>query len=349
MAARFPKTGSKAFGGPWGMVAQCAVAAACVALLVWLASNVLTNLNRSGLASGFGFLLQPAGFDIAEVFPLPWRTAQGWTVVSYAPSESYLLAFVTGVVNTLKVSVFGIALATCVGVITALAASSPASPFYVLARSFVRVSRNVPLLLQLLLWYAVLMALLPEVSQSLRIGEHVFLNNRGFFLPGPVAAPEGGLDWETPALVFGGRNIRGGLQLTPEFAALTWGLSLYTGSFIAELLRAALESLPQGQRETAAALGLGRWQAFRHVLLPQAIRVAVPPVVSQYLNLMKNTSLAVAIGYPDLVGVGGTVINQSGHALEVILLWMFVFLFFSVATSLAINLWGRHVRAREGR
>jgi general L-amino acid transport system permease protein len=321
-----------------------------VALFVGFAAfNVIGNLQARGLTAGFGFLKEAAGFEIAETFPLPWLSADGGLrLKSYASEGSYLLAFATGVANSLKVGLVGMVLATMLGVFVALVASSPRSPFHLVSKAYIHTSRNVPLLLQLMLWYVLLLAILPGVEESLRLG-NVFLNNRGLFLPGPVLNSEGAFSFEVPELVFGGRNLRGGIALSPEFVAITWGLSLYTASFIAELLRAALVSLPQGQTEAAAALGLSPFQSFRFIALPQALRVAVPPLVSQYLNLFKNTSLAVAIGYPETVGVGGTIINQTGQALEVVALWMLVYLSFSLVASWVLNSWNARRHTREGR
>jgi len=326
---------------------QATLALSVIACVAFIAMNVTGHLRERGLASGFGFLFEAAGFEISETFPLPWITPNGFAATSYAPEGSYLLAFATGIVNTLKVTFVGIIVSTLLGVFVALFASAPESPFYLVSNAYIRVSRNVPLLLQLMLWYVLLLAALPEVENSLRVG-NVFLNNRGLFVPGPVVGEAGSFFFESPQLVFGGRNLRGGLAFSPEFVALTVGLSLYAASFIAELLRAAIASLPRGQFEAAAALGLTKLQAFRHFVFPQALRVAVPPLVSQYLNLLKNTSLAVAIGYPELVGVGGTIINQTGQALEVVALWMLVYLFFSLAGSALLNGWNRRRRTLEG-
>lgn len=327
---------------------QVAVAAAVGLVLAWFAGNVVENLQAKGLSSGYRFLFERAGFDVSETVPLPWREEGRWSLATYSSSGSYLLAFLTGLANTLKVGAVGCLAATVLGIVVALFAASPVSPLYLPATAYIRASRNVPLLLQLLLWYALLINLLPEVSASWRVG-NVFLNNRGLFLPGPVEGEGGRWMIEVPELVFGGRNLRGGLQFTPEFVALTTGLTLYTASFIAELLRAAVASLPRGQSEAASALGLSRLQTFRLVLLPQAVRIAVPPLVSQYLNLVKNTSLAIAIGYPDLVAVGGTIINQTGQALEVVALWMAVYLTFSLFTSAVVNGWDARLRAGEAR
>jgi general L-amino acid transport system permease protein len=135
-------------------------------------------------------------------------------------------------------------------------------------------------------------------------------------------------------------NVRGGLEVLPEFVALVLGLVVYTAAFIAEVVRAGLISVSRGQTEAALALGLTRLQTLRLIVIPQAMRVIIPPLTNQYLNLTKNSSLAVAIGYPDLVQVfAGTVANQTNQPVEVIVLTMLVYLSFSLVTSLVMNLY----------
>jgi general L-amino acid transport system permease protein len=143
-------------------------------------------------------------------------------------------------------------------------------------------------------------------------------------------------------------NIRGGIEILPEFMALLIGLSTYTAAFIAEVVRAGLQSVPRGQVEAAYSLGLRPRQALRFVVIPQAMRVIIPPLTSQYLNLTKNSSLAVAIGYPDLVQIfTGTVLNQTGQAVEVVAITMAVYLTISLVTSLLMNLYNRRIALVE--
>jgi general L-amino acid transport system permease protein len=143
-------------------------------------------------------------------------------------------------------------------------------------------------------------------------------------------------------------NIRGGIEILPEFMALLFGLSLYTAAFIAEAVRAGIQSVSHGQTEAAYSLGLRPGPTLRRVVIPQAMRVIVPPLTNQYLNLTKNSSLAVAIGYPDLVQVfAGTVLNQTGQAVEVIVITMAVYLVISLATSLLMNLYNARVALVE--
>ena len=148
--------------------------------------------------------------------------------------------------------------------------------------------------------------------------------------------------------VLGGFNVQGGVAVLPELIALLLGLSIYTASFIAEIVRAGILGVPRGQVEAAQALGLTRGQTLRLVVIPQASRIIIPPLTSQYLNLTKNSSLAVAIGYPDFVSVfTGTVLNQTGQAVEVILMTMGVFLALSLATSLFMNWFNRRMALVE--
>jgi general L-amino acid transport system permease protein len=144
-----------------------------------------------------------------------------------------------------------------------------------------------------------------------------------------------------------GLNFRGGLRLTPEFAALVFGLVIYTGAFIAEIVRAGIQAVSRGQVEAARSLGLTTGQTLRLVVFPQALRIMVPPVTSQYLNLAKNSSLAIAIGFPDLFSVAGTVFNQTGAALEIITIMMLSYLSISLFTSLLMNIYNRRIQLVE--
>jgi len=147
--------------------------------------------------------------------------------------------------------------------------------------------------------------------------------------------------------VLGRFNFEGGLKLTPEFAALLTGLVIYTGAFIAEVVRAGILAVHRGQFEAARALGLSSMQVMRLVVFPQALRVIIPPLISQYLNLTKNSSLAIVIGYPDLFFVGRTIINQAGRAVPVFLLMMASYLTMSLITSIIMNIYNRRVRLVE--
>lgn len=154
------------------------------------------------------------------------------------------------------------------------------------------------------------------------------------------------LHWDIPQLR--GFNFRGGMVLIPELAALTLALSVYTSAFIAEIIRAGIQAVPYGQHEAARSLGLPNTVTLRQVIIPQALRVIIPPLTSQYLNIVKNSSLAAAIGYPDMVSLfAGTVLNQTGQAIETIAITMSVYLIISLSISLLMNIYNQRIALIE--
>ncbi|MGU3416740.1 amino acid ABC transporter permease [Enterobacteriaceae bacterium C23F] len=154
------------------------------------------------------------------------------------------------------------------------------------------------------------------------------------------------LHWDVPVLR--GFNFRGGMALIPELAALTLALSVYTSAFIAEIIRSGIQAVPHGQHEAARSLGLPNPVTLRQVIIPQALRVVIPPLTSQYLNIVKNSSLAAAIGYPDMVSLfAGTVLNQTGQAIETIAITMSVYLIISLSISLLMNIYNRRMALIE--
>jgi general L-amino acid transport system permease protein len=311
-----------------GRSAYQTAAIGCVALAGWyLVSNALDNLEERHIASGFGFLEREAGFEIGESFFL-----------RYDASDTYLKALAVGVTNTLSVAVIGVVLATLLGTTVGLVRLSRNALLKLLSAAYVEFTRNVPLLVQLFFWYAIITEGLPHPRQALNPLPGVFLSNRGISFPVPGSTP-----------VLTGFNFTGGGSLTPEFAALLVGLITYTAAFIAEIVRAGILSVDRGQFEAAHALGLSRRRTLRLVVFPQALRVIVPPVTSQYLNLTKNSSLAVAIGYPDLVSIANTTINQTGQAIEGIAMIMAVYLTISLSISAFMNWYNARVAARGGR
>ncbi len=369
---------------------QVLVLGGVAALLWYLIGNTLHNLAERNIATGLDFLGREAAFGISE------------GLVDYSPADTYFRALLVGLVNTLQVSVLGIVLATIIGTIVGIARLSSNWLVAKLALTYVEAVRNVPLLLQLFFWYALITEGLPHPRQALQPFEGVFLSNRGLRLPVPVfeqahlamliaflfalaatvvlakwatarqeatgrrppvlwpslglllglplaafvlmGAP---LSMDVPALA--GFNFRGGGALSPEFAALLAGLVVYTASFIAEIVRGGILAVPHGQTEAALALGLSRARVLRLVLLPQALRVIIPPLTSQYLNLTKNSSLAVAIGYPDLVSVANTAINQTGQAVEGVGIIMAVYLTISLSISAFMNWYNRRIALKGGR
>ena len=297
------------------------MAVALAALGWFIISNTAANLEARHIASGFSFLQREAGFEIGESFFL-----------RYSAADSYTRALVVGLTNTLAVAVIGIVAATLLGGAIGLARLARNALLRALAAAYVEFLRNVPLLVQLFFWYALITEALPGPREALSPLPGVFLTNRGIYFPIPGSVPE-----------LTGFNFVGGTALSPEFAALLFGLTTYTAAFIAEIVRAGILAIRRGQLDAAHALGLTRWQVTRLVVLPQALRVIVPPLTSQYLNLTKNSSLAVAIGYPDLVSISNTTINQTGQAIEGIAIIMAVYLTVSLSISAFMNWYNARV------
>jgi len=281
----------------------------------------MANLEERRIASGFGFLQREAGFEIGES-----------AFLRYGAADSYLRALFVGLTNTLLVAAIGVVLATILGTFIGLCRLSKNFLLRTLSGTYIEFIRNVPLLVQLFFWYAVITEGLPGAREALSPLPGVFLSNRGIFFPSFSSVPE-----------LQGFNFAGGFAISPEFAALLVGLATYTAAFIAEIVRAGILAVDRGQGEAAHALGLTRAQATRLVILPQALRVIVPPMTSQYLNLTKNSSLAVAIGYPDLVSIANTTMNQTGQAIEGIAVIMAVYLTISLSISAFMNWYNAHV------
>ncbi|EGU58072.1 amino acid ABC transporter permease, partial [Vibrio tubiashii] len=363
--------------------------AALVFFFYTIVNNALTNLEARGIATGFDFLDQEAGFGI------------GLTLIEYDETYSYGRTFVIGLLNTALVSFFGIILATIIGFIMGIARLSSNWLVSRFAAVYIEIFRNVPLLLQIFFWYFAVLQALPSARQSLSLGEAIFLNVRGLYFPAPVfesgssvvigalilgviatifiniwannkqrltgqQTPMGrialGLCVGLPVVVYflmgspitaeypelKGFNFRGGVSIIPELAALLLALSIYTASFIAEIVRSGINAVSHGQTEAAMSLGLPRSRTLKLVVIPQALRIIIPPLTSQYLNLTKNSSLAMAIGYPDLVSVfAGTTLNQTGQAIEIIAMTMGVYLTLSLLTSALMNIYNRKVALVE--
>ena len=287
----------------------------------YLFYNTAQNLEARKIASGFAFLWREAGFEIGETGSL-----------AYGAADSYFRALLIGLANTFRAALCGIVLATVLGTMAGLSRLSPNWLLAKIAAAYVEIVRNVPLLVQLFFWYAVISDALPAPAEALNPLPGLFLSNRGIFFPLPGDAP-----------VLTGFNFTGGGTLSPEFAALLIGLTTYTAGFIAEIVRAGILSVPRDQVDAARSLGMQRRAALRFVILPQALRMMVPPMTSQYLNLTKNSSLAVAIGYPDLVSIANTTMNQTGQSIEGIAIIMAVFLTISLSISALMNGYNRRV------
>ncbi len=370
-----------------GLVYQV-LALALLALGLWyLGHNTLINMRERGIQSGYDFLVQTAGFDIGE------------SLMDFDSNESYLKAFWVGLSNTLRVAVLGIVLTTLLGTLIGVGRFSRNALVRGLCMAYVEFFRNVPILLQLLMWYLLFTELLPDAQSAWQVGS-VFLSKGGLSFPIPIWAAGhawaavglvagvllgwlyrrwaiaqfeatgqvrslvwtpvaiavamavlgwllGGAPMETNPPVKGEFAIENGGALTPEFLAVLLGLVMYTAAFVAEVVRAGIQSVARGQSEAAAALGLNRSQEMRLVMLPQALRVIIPPMTNQYLNLTKNSSLAVAIGYPDVVSIANTAINQTGRAVECISIVMLVYLSTSLATSALMNWYNTRAAIKE--
>jgi general L-amino acid transport system permease protein len=360
-----------------------------VALVVWyLVGNTNRNLAARHIATGFAFLGRIAGIPIGE------------SLIPYNPAiDTFGTALIIGILNTLKVAVIGVVLATILGTLIGIGRLSTNWLLAKLSAVYVETLRDIPLLLQLLFWYALLQGL-PAPRQALHIGSAIFLCNRGIRLPELV--------WETadtwallaffvglvgtflwtrhatrrqeatgrrPAVwpvalllliglplvvwaalgapctvdlpVLHGFNFQGGGTISPEYFTLLLGLVIYTASYIAEIVRSGIQAVALGQWEAGGALGLHRGAVLRRVVLPQALRVIVPPMTSQYLNLAKNSSLAIYIGYQDVMSIANTTLNQTGQAIEGIAYIMAVYLTISLSISLFMNWYNARIALVE--
>jgi general L-amino acid transport system permease protein len=371
------------------VLAQIISAIVIIGFFFWMVNNVVTAANQRGLSLGFRFLDDAAGFPIGES-PIP-----------YEPSNTFAYAFYVGLLNTVKVSVIGVILATILGIIVGLARLSTNWLVNRLALTFIEIHRNIPLLVLLFLWYQAVFLKLPGVRQSIVWPGPVYLNQRGLYMTWPrftesatpfiisiisgiilataiylylrkrretsgkptyygaaglailIAFPILGwfladgvpLRLDVPEL--SGFNFRGGAYMTPEFAALLIGLFTYTAAFIAEVVRAGIQAVNRGQLEAARAVGLDYVQVLSLIIMPQALRVIIPPLISQYLNLIKNSSLAFFIGFPDLFYIGRTTINQAGRAIPVFLLIMTIYLGLSLITSIFMNYYNKRIQLVE--
>lgn len=280
------------------VLAQTLLLLTVAALGAWLTINLQQNLEARNISAGFDFLVDTAGFGIGE------------SEIAYSASDTVARALLVGLINTIKVSVLAILGATFLGVTLGLARVSDNGLLRGLSRLYVEIIRNIPLLVQLLFLYAFALNVLPPVEQAIEPLPGLFLSNRGIALPAFVFSD---FVFEMPRL--GRFNIEGGMQLSAELMTLVVGLSIYTAAYIAEIVRGGIESVPTGQSEAAKALGLRPAQTMRRIVFPQALRAILPPLTSWYLNTVKNSSLAIAVGYPELLSVVDTIINQTGQAI----------------------------------
>ncbi|WP_298356267.1 ABC transporter permease subunit [Rhodoblastus sp.] len=294
--------------------------------------NARKNLHALGIPTSFAFLRDVAGFSINQ------------SLISFSPLSTYGRALLVGLLNTLLVSVLAGIFATLIGFVAGFAHLSRNFALSRLVAAYVGVVRNLPLLLQLLFCYVAVLAPLPGPADSHHFAGFV-LNDRGLYAPA-LSFVHGwpAIDWSSFDPALNRFNVVGGWRLSPEACALVLALSVYTGAYIAEIVSAGVESVARGQSEAAAALGLSPAQARRLVIRPQAMRVILPPLISQYLAMTKNSSLAAFVGFADLMQVSGTILNQTGAALQVMALVMALYLALSLVTLALTRLYERRLR-----
>ena len=372
------------------VIVQIVTVAVVFALIALVLRNVAINLEAIGKEFSFDFLTAPAAYDITFS-----------PFIDYTSRDTHLVAAAVGILNTLLVAVCGIVAATLLGVTMGILRLSRNWLVNRIVYVFLEFTRNVPVLLHILLVYGIVVTTLPAARKAIGIGDTVFLSNRGFYIPSPVLEAGSGiviavlvvsivaafvfrrwakrvqaetgkiypvfwisagivvgatalaflamgapLSWDVPALK--GFNFRGGMALKPEFLALWLALTYYTACFIAEIVRAGILAVSHGQTEAAYALGLRPNRNLQLVILPQALRIIVPPLVSQFLNLTKNSSLAIAIGYMDITAtIGGISLMQTGKEMETMIIVMGVYLVISLLISAFMNWFNRSIRYKE--
>ena len=357
--------------------------------IFFIVQTTAYNLEKRNIATGWRFLTDPAGFDISFS-----------PFINFKSTDTHLDVYFVGVLNTLLVSFCGCIAATILGFLVGIIRLSSNWLLVRVAYIYVEFTRNVPLLLQIILWYSILIQL-PRVKQSLEFLDTFFISNRGIYSPRPVfengfsyvfiafilalissfflrrwakkRQDETGKQFPVVTSAFGmvifvplllffilgsplsfdypalkGFNFKGGMVIRPEFIAMFLALTIYTAAFISETVRSGILSVTKGQREASASLGLKKSWIMRLIIIPQALRVIVPPLTSQYLNLTKNSSLGIAVGYADLVhGFGGISLNQTGQAIECMVIVMATYLTISLTISLFMNIYNRSIQFKE--
>lgn len=371
-----------------GLIWQIVVLAILGLGLWYVIYNMIVNLRTLGVTLGLDFLSLPAGFAISfSVIPTDLNSSIGRLIVA-------------GMLNTLLASAICIVLATILGLIIGICRLSRNFLISRLATAYVEAIRNVPLLVQLLLWYVAILQVFPNVRQAISVFDLFFISNRGVSMPQPIMEDDFGfvlialaigigcafgisrwarrrqmatgqqfpsgriglalvvglplivslalgnpVSWTVPE--FKGFNFQGGMALRPELTAVVLGISAYTASFIAEIVRGGILAVSHGQTEAAYALGFRPGTTLRLVIIPQSLRIIVPPMTSQYLNVVKNTTLVSSIAYPDLYSIIGTSLNQTGRPVENIAIMMAFFLTISILISLFMNWYNKRIALVE--
>jgi len=371
---------------------QAVILAAIVAAVLSFLGLIAAGLRSHGIGFSLGFLSQPAGFDISEGLTIA-HGPNGLTLEPFNSQQTYAQALVTGLYNTLVVSIISIVLSTVLGVGVGVARMSKNWVVRNWAWAFVEFVRNTPLLIQIIFWYFAVLLQLPSLADATLLHGALIASRQGVFMPWLLATPAAssyahfaeaaivvfalgcivrtrrlrcaafvasagllalgfviaGKPLQLDMPVASAFSVSGGAGFSPEMASLIIALSVYIAAFIAEVVRGAVGSIDKGQWEAAAALGLGQGESLWVVVLPQAVRVILPSLGNLYVTLAKSTSFAIAIGFPDMFSVYGTVANQSGRALEGLLIIMVAYLLISFAISALANLYNRHVMKKGAR
>lgn len=353
---------------------QILLVAAVFGFITLIGLSTAANLRAKNLPFGFDFLTLPSRFVISE------------SVLTYRPQDPYQWAAIVGVANTLFVAALVALLSTVCGLLVGIGRLSGNPLVAGSCRVWVEIARNTPPIVLLIFLYSMWWQVLPPVGQALNPAPGVYLSMRGLMTPGlSLSLPAIGLYCLAPIpllliaavrfrvarlgllsaaaiLVIGTSlladvtvswptfqraNFVGGFELTPELTTVVLGLTLYTTGFIAEIVRAGVLSVSRGQWEAAGSLGLRRAQILRLVIIPQMLRVIMPPMTSQYINVVKNSTLAIAVGYPDFLSVMGTVINKSSHAIEGVMIILGVYLVLNLTLSSILNWYNRRIALVE--
>ena len=269
-----------------GIIFQLIIILSFISIFGFLINNLIINLIRTDLGFNFSWLLKPSSFALAE-HALP-----------YSPSDSYAWALLIGWLNSLKVIFISLFLSTILGIIIGLSRTGKNTILNIISSFYITIIRQTPLLLQLMFWYFV--GFLGLKNNFLYFSNLFKINNQGieFF----------------------------GLSFTSEFSALIIGLSVFTSAFIGEVIRGGIISVPKGQWESFRSLGISESNGLIRVIIPQAFPAIIPGLTNQFLNLAKNSTLAIAIGYSDIYAINDTIINQTGRAIECFIILLFTFL-----------------------